>query len=250
MNNKIRYDELGEISVTNEEAVPKKREYQDNIEEVLFLENIVEGLSTEYEDYKNQASNFAKKRKQIKDKIKKHRKTRIVWFALLLIVPIITFIYFNVIGNSIHSIFDIMDSITFHEILVFLGVEGLAFLGTLTFGHLYQDAKNHHLITDLTEKINGYTIAFKAAKKLVEKKEKELENLKNDKSTLHKEEHINQTKEIDYRDALLKLKSYLKRMYRYGTNDDYYQKLIRHDNLFDDMYKKYEEEPGNTRKRG
>lgn len=239
MNRKIYYDEFGKITVYNEEALSKKREYQDNIEDVLSLENIIEGLFQEYDDYKNQASNFAKKRRQIKGKIKKHSKSRILWLIIqLIIVPIISIIFFNII-----------DFIVFTKILIFLGAEGLAFLGTMTFGHLYQDLKNYHVINELTEKINGSTIALKAAKKLIEKKEKELENLNNDKSTLLIEEHKNLVKEIDYKDKLLKLKTYLMRMYRYGTNDDYYQKIIHHEDLFDKMYKKHEEELGNTRKR-
>lgn len=250
MNMKIYYDQFGEILVYNEEAFPKKREYQDNIENILVLENIVESLSAEYEDYKKQMLNLGKKRKQIKDKIKKHRKSRRWWLVIqLIIVPIITFFIFNMIGNFMtHSIFDMIASITFPEILIFLGIEGLLTICTLSFGHLHQDVKNYHLINELNDKINGCSIALMAAKKIIKKKELELEDLENVKNTVHKIENINQVKEIEYKEDLLKQKTFLMRMYRYGTNEDYYQKLIHHNDLFDKMYDRYEES-GNTRKR-
>lgn len=254
MNKKIYYDEFGDISVYNEEAFSKNVEYQDNIEEVLALQNIVEGLSAEYDDYQKQIVTLAKKRKQIKNKIKKHKKTRRIWLALQLaifpiITAIITLIRLNTIGNPwTHTIFGLVGSTTFHATIAFIIGETLLTIGTLSFGHLYQDTRNSHLVNELSEEINGYNIALIAAKKLIEKKKTELEHLESIKNTFHKMENVNVTRDIKYQEDLLFQKAYLTRMRRYGENEDYYQKLLHHNDLFAKTYEHYME-AGQTRQR-
>lgn len=254
MNKKIHYDEFGNLSVYDEEALPKKVAYQDNIEEVLALQNIVEGLSAECDDYQKQIVTLAKKRKQIKNKIKEHKKSRRIWLALQLaifpiITAIITFIKLNTIGNPwTHTIFGLVGSTTFHAAFTFIIGEILLTIGTLSFGHLYQDTKNSHLVNELSEEINGYNIALIAVKMLIEKKKAELEHLESIKNTFHKMENINVTKDVKYQEELLFQKAYLIRMRRYGENEDCYQKLLHHNDLFDKIYEHYME-TGQTRKR-
>lgn len=254
MNKKIYYDKNGDIKVYNEEAIPKKVAYQDNIEEVLALQNIVEGLTAEYENYQKQMVALAKQRKQIKNKIKEHKSTRRIWLLLQLVLfPIIlvigTSIILNTIGNPwTHTIFGLVGSTTFHAAIAFALGETLLTIGTFSFGHLYQDIKNSQLTNKLNEEINGYNIALIASKKLLEKKKEELENLENIKNFFHKMENVNVTKDVKYQEELLFQKAYLIRMRRYGENEDYYQKLLHHNDLFDKIYEHYTM-AGQTRKR-
>lgn len=255
MNKKIHYDEFGNISVYDEEALPKKVVYQDNIEEVLALQNIVEGLSAEYDDYQKQIVTLAKKCKQIKNKIKGHKTLHRIWLTLQLaifpaFIAISTYIKLNTIGNPwTHTIFGLVGSTTFHAAVAFIIGEALLTIGTLSFGHLYQDTKNSHLVNKLSEEINGYNIASIAAKKLIEKKKTELEHLESIKNAFHKMENANVTRDIKYQEDLLFQKAYLTRMRRYGENEDYYQKLLRHNDLFTKTYEHYIEAAGQTRKR-
>lgn len=237
MNIKIRYENELSSVVYNELSIPKNITYQDNIKDILALENVLEELNNDYNDSKNNLGILRKKRNKMEKDLKKHKKRQIICLILQLgIFPLIMSIL------AFMSFKAIITTTLLHLLLTFLVGEVFLTINTLTIGHLFKDFKNNHEINELSKKINGYNIFLMAAKNLINIKNKELETLKDDRRCTFSEENKDNVEKINYQDKLLKEREYLKRMKRYGENDDYYQKLIHHPELLQKMHEKYEDE--------
>lgn len=229
MNIKLHYDNNGKLYKYNEQAFKQEVEYCDNIEEILALENIIEGLNIENEDNRNKIKDLIKKRDKLNKKITAHKSIRKI-FIIVFLLSILLMLF----GGILSFLSPIIT-----KILVLTGIASV--ISIFTFGHLYQDLKNYQKLDEINNEINAINIVLIAIKNLLNKKNLELEHQKDISTRKPKEDMDNKIVNIEYKKDLLNIKKYLIRMHQYGTNEKYYQNLIRHNDLFDKIYERYDD---------
>lgn len=229
MNIKLHYDNNGKLYKYNEQAFKQEVEYCDNIEEILALENIIEGLNIENEDNRNKIKDLIKKRNQLNKKITAHKSVRKI-FIIVFLLSILLMLF----GGILSFLSPIIT-----KILVLTEIASV--ISIFTFGHLYHDLKNYQKLDEINNEINAINIVLIAIKNLLNKKNLELEHQKDISTKETKEDMDNKIVNIEYKKDLLNIKKYLIRMHQYGTNEKYYQNLIRHNDLFDKIYERYDD---------